>query len=183
MEELVRQGQWWWLIAVPVVAGVFALLGGWWGSRLGKDTEHSQWQRNERMKAYADFLSAIDEAREKIGPLEHPPSLMEPFPNNELARIEIVGSQAVRVLASQFRSCLLRVHMASMSTVEAFGNADLTEAERVSQVNEYGSFAEQFAKHRLAFVTAVRKDLGTYSRGDGRANGIDSERLALARHL
>lgn len=50
MDELFK------LFAVPVLTGLFALGGSWWGSRLGKKTEHSQWLRNAREKAYVQFL-------------------------------------------------------------------------------------------------------------------------------
>lgn len=53
---MIKQGQWWWLLAVPVLTGAFALFGSWWGSRLGKNTEHSQWLRNAKDKAYVEFL-------------------------------------------------------------------------------------------------------------------------------
>lgn len=56
MDELIKQGQWWWLLAVPVLTGVFALFGSWWGSRLGKQTEHGQWLRNAKETAYVRFL-------------------------------------------------------------------------------------------------------------------------------
>lgn len=99
MEELVRQGQWWWLVAVPVVSGGFALLGGWWGSKLGKNTEHTQWQRNERLKAYTDFLTSVTEELEKVGSVDLDVDEVElKFPEEEMARIEIVGSQDVRLL-------------------------------------------------------------------------------------
>lgn len=50
MDELIK------LLAVPVLTGLFALGGSWWGSRLGKNTEHAQWLRNSREKAYVRFL-------------------------------------------------------------------------------------------------------------------------------
>jgi hypothetical protein len=56
MDELIKQGQWWWLFAVPVLTGLFALGGSWWGSRLGKKTEHGQWLRNAKETAYVRFL-------------------------------------------------------------------------------------------------------------------------------
>jgi hypothetical protein len=56
MDELIKQGQWWWLVAVPVLTGALALLGSWWGSRLGKKTEHAQWLRNAKETAYVEFL-------------------------------------------------------------------------------------------------------------------------------
>jgi hypothetical protein len=54
MDELFK------LFAVPILTGAFALGGSWWGSRLGKKTEHAQWLRNAREKAYVQF---IDQAK------------------------------------------------------------------------------------------------------------------------
>ncbi|MDP9885501.1 hypothetical protein J2W21_003024 [Sinomonas atrocyanea] len=45
------------LAAVPVLTGLFALLGGWLGSKIGKATEHQQWLRNQKHEAYVSFLN------------------------------------------------------------------------------------------------------------------------------
>jgi hypothetical protein len=50
----------WLLISVPIVAGVFALIGSWLGSRLGRSTEHQQWLRNQKQAAYSELLGAFD---------------------------------------------------------------------------------------------------------------------------
>lgn len=57
MDELIKQGQWWWLL-VPLATGLFALGGSWLGAHLGRRTEHSQWLRNEKRKAYHEFLKS-----------------------------------------------------------------------------------------------------------------------------
>ncbi|MFS0717123.1 hypothetical protein ABC337_13840 [Arthrobacter sp. 1P04PC] len=57
MDELIKQGQWWWLL-LPVATGAFALGGSWLGAHLGRRTEHSQWLRNEKRKAYHEFLKS-----------------------------------------------------------------------------------------------------------------------------
>lgn len=55
MDDLIRQGQWWWLL-LPVVTALFALFGSWLGSKLGKDSEHAQWLRNRKQELYYNFL-------------------------------------------------------------------------------------------------------------------------------
>ncbi|MGO4650220.1 hypothetical protein AB4068_00845 [Arthrobacter sp. 2RAF22] len=59
MDELIKQGQWWWLLVVPVATGGFALFGSWWGSRLGKTTEHEQWLRNEKVETYSQYVESL----------------------------------------------------------------------------------------------------------------------------
>lgn len=62
MDEFIKQGHWWWLLVVPVATGVFALGGSWLGAWLGRATEHKQWIRDNKQKAYTRFLSATTDA-------------------------------------------------------------------------------------------------------------------------
>lgn len=55
MDELVKQGQWWWLL-IPLGTGVFALFGSWLGASLARWSEQKQWTRNKKQEAYADFI-------------------------------------------------------------------------------------------------------------------------------
>jgi hypothetical protein len=57
MDEFIKQGQWWWLLIVPIATFVFALGGSWWGTNLGKITEHEQWLRNQKQAAYQKFVA------------------------------------------------------------------------------------------------------------------------------
>lgn len=50
----------WLLITVPILAGVFAMVGSWFGSRLGRKNEHQQWLRNQKQAAYSEVLGAFD---------------------------------------------------------------------------------------------------------------------------
>lgn len=61
MDELIRQGQWWWPFLVPVATGVLALAGSWAGSKWGKTAEHKQWRRNQRQEAYLGLFGAMGE--------------------------------------------------------------------------------------------------------------------------
>lgn len=165
MDDLVRQGQWWWLIAVPVVAGGFALWGGWWGSRLGKNTEHSQWQRNEQVKVYTDFLTSITEELQKIRPVGDVDEVELKFPADEMARIEIVGSQDVRELAHRFRQHILILQRAAIIVA-----ADKRSGAPAEQLDEHsrlwGEEATRLMNLREQYVRAVRKDLKTFTKAD-----------------
>lgn len=55
MSEFFSSGEW----IVVVLTGLFALGGSWYGSRLGRITEHQQWLRNEKKKYYIDAISHI----------------------------------------------------------------------------------------------------------------------------
>lgn len=58
MDELIEQGQWWWVFAVPIATGMLAVLGSFLGTRFGKSAEHKQWVRNQKMKSYTEYLDA-----------------------------------------------------------------------------------------------------------------------------
>lgn len=62
MDEWIKQGHWWWLLVVPIATGIFALLGSWLGSKLGKSTEHKQWLRDQQRNAYADLIDSTKAA-------------------------------------------------------------------------------------------------------------------------
>ncbi|MEU9900749.1 hypothetical protein ACIBCS_36155 [Streptomyces phaeochromogenes] len=55
-----------WAAVVAVAAGVFALAGGYYGSRRQADVEHGQWQRGQRQEAYLALLDAWDAAMRKL---------------------------------------------------------------------------------------------------------------------
>lgn len=172
MEDLVRQGQWWWLIAIPVVTGVFALAGSWFGGRLGKNNEHTQWRRNERVKAYTDFLTAIDGETQKISHLRDSRKVALEFPGAELARIEIMASQSVRVLARKFHDHV-NVYRDTASFVYNNGQRpDIPAATQARHVDLYTNAAARLVELRDAYLAAVRRDLGTYARGDNQTSGI-----------
>jgi hypothetical protein len=53
------------LVIVPVVSGLFALLGGFVGAWLARRTEYEKWLRQERSAAFAEFLRQLHKVREK----------------------------------------------------------------------------------------------------------------------
>lgn len=54
MDELIKQGQWWWL----VLPAVLALFGSWLGALFGKTSEHAQWLRNQKLESYTTYVNA-----------------------------------------------------------------------------------------------------------------------------
>lgn len=172
MDELVRQGQWWWLVASAVVTGVLALVGAWLGGKLGKHNEHTQWRRNQRVEAYTDFLTAINEEIRKVSHWRDTRKEQVVFPANELARIELVGSQAVRVLARKFEDHL---HVYRNSAVFVYGNGELPDMPvetKNRHVDQYTNAAARLTELRDDYVIAVRKDLDTHGKRDNQTGGI-----------
>lgn len=51
------------VIVVPVVSGLFALLGGFVGAWLARRTEYEKWLRQERSAAFAEFLRLVHDVR------------------------------------------------------------------------------------------------------------------------
>ncbi len=153
-----------------------ALIGAKWGSKLGKDSEHQQWVRDERMKVYVEFLSALNAEIAKINIMEKPEPIHE-LPTaplrNELARIEVLGSQKVRVLARK-----LPDHVGVCQTSARFvagdiyfpGNPDEGQEQRL---NSYHGVVRALNDLLGDYVEAVRKDLGTAGKDDDRTSGIN----------
>lgn len=64
-------------IIVATVAGLFALLGGFFGAWLARRTEYEKWLRQERSAAFAEFLRQLNAVREKAIDVVHAPELSE----------------------------------------------------------------------------------------------------------
>lgn len=166
MDELIKQGQWWWPFAVPVAAGIFALVGSWFGTKWGKTTEHQQWLRNERTKVYADFLSAIAEEIWKIKHSGSPYSAKLKFPNDLLARMDVVGSHTVRKAAWEYAR-----HMNVFETVRAIlaGDGDFLAVpgpDTAKHQDQYAKEHERLIHLGDQFRLVVRKDLGTADKSE-----------------
>ena len=69
------------VILVPTIAGLFALLGAFWGSRLARKGEHEKWQRENRSETFAKFLEMLTQARSTVTDLLYDNSLEE-LPKN-----------------------------------------------------------------------------------------------------
>lgn len=66
MDQLISQGQWWWVFSIPLLTFIFALAGSWWGSRLGRTTEHWQWLRNEKRERYVTTLNDLNQMMDQL---------------------------------------------------------------------------------------------------------------------
>lgn len=50
----------WIPIAIPVISGLFALLGGFLGAWLTRRTEYDKWLRHERSVAFSEFIRQLN---------------------------------------------------------------------------------------------------------------------------
>jgi len=64
-------------IIVAVVAGFFALLGGFFGAWLARRTEYEKWLRQERSAAFAEFLKQVHSVRENATDFIYDPDMSE----------------------------------------------------------------------------------------------------------
>jgi hypothetical protein len=64
-------------IIVAVVAGLFALLGGFIGAWLARRTEYEKWLRQERSVAFTEFLKQVHSVREKAADFIYDPDMSE----------------------------------------------------------------------------------------------------------
>lgn len=147
MDEWIKQGHWWWLLVVPIATGVFALLGSWLGSRLARRSEQTQWTRNKKQEAYADFIGHM-----RITQQESLPAVLEmvgEIPTVDVAleaeeerlraywQLELVSNDAVAEVAlellndlSIYRRMLsnsrglLRTYLARVSNPMPFDSAE-----------------------------------------------------------
>jgi hypothetical protein len=161
MEELIKQGQSWWPVAVPILTGAFALFGSWLGSRLGKVTEHVQWLRNSKQAAYAEFLSAIVEASSTLDPA---PEAREAQRRSAIAlsQVRLIGAQGVTSAAVSFGTHVNEMHRLSRDRREMIrldysaNEAAITEtgAKLMTAIKGISALTD-------AFVHSARLDVGT----------------------
>jgi hypothetical protein len=104
VDELVRQGQWWWLL-IPLGTGVFALIGSWLGAKLGKTTEHAQWLRNRKVDSYTAYVNACKHIvrGKQQGVTEQDVSKFEAsFTQLSLIDAELVATKKVQARLDEF---------------------------------------------------------------------------------
>jgi hypothetical protein len=80
----------------PIIAGAFALSGVVLGAVLGRTGDHRKWLRDERMKAYQQYLELFGVAQIRNFLEITGPSGVEP--NNPLSHIEQLHNAGMRVL-------------------------------------------------------------------------------------
>lgn len=145
MDELIKQGQWWWLI----LPAVLALLGSWLGTRWGKTTEHSQWLRNQKIEVYTNLLRQIHASTASLdaykqGTETDGPNLND-ITDTTNARLAIVAPSKIRHLAIWQLHALVRASAAVADTSY--------DKERQAVDSSCGQLE-----------TAIRRDLGLIER-------------------
>lgn len=92
------------LVCVPVVTGVLALLGSWFGSRLGRINEYRQWLRNQKQAAYSELLGVFDALYLKTGRREVNDADVQTVLFDlvvKQGRLSVVGVEGVRVISAR----------------------------------------------------------------------------------
>lgn len=151
MDELIKQGQWWWLISVPVLTGMFALLGSWWGSRLGKTTEHAQWLRNEKKKDYVEAIKATDNATYALRCLVQGKAHLAPELSSDsdfISSVNVMGPRTVTRTLRQFVDATFKCQ------------AILGEPESETRMARAQAAQSSVNDHYQALLKAMRSDLG-----------------------
>lgn len=151
MDDLVRQGQWWWLL-IPLGTGVFALIGSWLGSFLGRTTEHKQWLRNEKVETYSKFLMQTREGDFVIqhflrGAIEGAKAVESGhFTGNH--RLHIVAPKAIREAADH--------HIALRQVISKFVNERPVTGDNPT----YLEAVEDLERNRARLLELMAADLG-----------------------
>lgn len=92
------------LVSVPILTGVFALGGSWFGSWLGRKNEHKQWLRNQSQSAYSEFLGTFDALYLETGRPTFDDTTVQEFLFDlvvKQGRLSVVGPAKVRVLSDR----------------------------------------------------------------------------------
>jgi hypothetical protein len=87
------------VILVPIVAGLFALLGSFAGSRLARSAEHEKWLRENRSVTFAKFLELLATARKAASDVLFDRSLEEMARNIRVTENYLPVEEYVRVVA------------------------------------------------------------------------------------
>lgn len=99
MDELIKQGQWWWL----VLPAVLALFGSWLGAIIGKTSEHDQWLRNQRLEKYTTYVNACKHlVRVRRGVPSNRDQFEENFAKLSLIDVELVATKRVQARLDHF---------------------------------------------------------------------------------
>ncbi|MDR6438768.1 hypothetical protein J2790_003935 [Paenarthrobacter nicotinovorans] len=160
MDELIKQGQWWWLL-IPLGTGLFALGGSWLGAFLGRSHEHKQWLRDSKQAAYAEFLSAIVEATSTLNPAIEAREAQRRA-TVALSQIRLIGAQSVTAAAVSLSAPVNDMHRLNsnrrgMIELDYSANEDeiLAIGPRIEKANN------EVPTLTKAFVQAARLDVGT----------------------
>jgi hypothetical protein len=134
-------------LTVPILTGLLALLGSWLGAVLGRKTEHAQWKRDQKVKAYADFLEAakpFDIESLGLDSQKHLDSL-----THDTLRVQMLGSEKVYQAARE-------VHRAMAAVSEMIDDIPIKDKEEEAELGGRVSKLRSTVDH---FSDAVRRDL------------------------
>lgn len=119
MDELITQGQWWRLFPVPLLTFIFAIAGSWWGSRLGRTTEHWQWLRNEKRERYVTVLNDLNAMMDQLDADILAEDLLNehPYDPTALTPLRLIQPRSIRnsiaAILDEMTACLDLIEAAS----------------------------------------------------------------------
>ncbi|MBP2215962.1 hypothetical protein [Arthrobacter sp. CAN_C5] len=146
----------WLLVLVPIVTGIFAVLGSWFGSRFGRTTEHKQWVRSEKRNAYGDFLGAVLQAQRESEPgisgSRRPPYEMMLGLSEKQGLVQVVGTDEIVELCNDV---VVAVGVLSFVLSETYGSENTKEQTTHMIVKSRETDQEAFKQ----LVKAIRADL------------------------
>ena len=152
MDELIKQGQWWWLL-VPLGTGVFALVGSWLGAKLGQKTEHKQWLRNEKQKEYVAAIAATTSILEAVRLMVLDQSAtLELEPSTYIPPIDVLAPHKVKVTLREF---LVGIHEC-IDVLQDLNSSDRMDRARLR--------FEALAEKHATLLKQIREDLGVKDR-------------------
>lgn len=129
------------LTLVSAFGGVaFTVVAGLIGALIQGRREHAKWQRDQRLKAYGEFLAATDNY---LGGAVRQDE--EGLP--DIVSASLTASAIIRLLGpDDVYAAALRLQRATQATVQAFENGD-----------ELGSLEEERTDARDAFIGIARR--------------------------
>ncbi len=136
------------VILVPIVAGLFALLGAFAGSRLARSAEYEKWLRENRSTTFAKFLERLASARKEASGALFDKSIEELPRNIKVTEAYLPVEEYARVVSlylpndkrQQFRG-LTREFIALHSQPDLGDSRLLTMEKRLEEIQSL--FEEQ----------------------------------------
>lgn len=175
MDELIKQGQWWWML-IPLGTGIFALVGSWLGSRLGKDNEHAQWRRNQKQVEYARYLDAVEDLNTALARIRWE---LEPYSSGVSAvdGMDEAHDRLVKATARLFLVAPGEIIVAADELKSKFGALMRTTNENLKRQDEASGSAwdvesSRARRARNDLMLLIRQDLGLTHQSWAEARGM-----------
>ncbi|PRB44313.1 hypothetical protein CQ020_03640 [Arthrobacter sp. MYb23] len=125
---------------VPVVAGVFVVLGAMIGALLSRTNEHRQWQRNEKLKAYQKFVETFAGA-----------PLSNAF--NIIGHDDREAAEMIAAYEEMYKVCLNAQFLAPTAIAEEINKMTIALADLQGWVNDLPTV--MYAKHMSGNLSAA----------------------------